>query len=223
GTLTIPGLSVRWWNTEADRAEVAELPPHTIRVLPAPGTAQGTAPPADATPAAAPAPPAASAREVAAPSTRSVPSLRLWRALAAIGFALWLITLAAWWRSRRATPPVAAAPPPAPRGDASGQRAAFLRACSLGEFAAAERALVAWARSERADVRNLGELAARLAADAQRDALAELQRVRYAGASAHGLGARLQQAFKGGLAWRESAPARAQVSALPALYPDHER
>ena len=81
---------------------------------------------------------------------------------------------------------------------------------------------MAWARSERADVRNLGELATRLGDAAQRDALADLQRTRYAGAASQGLATRLQQAFKGGLVWRSRARAPATEPALPALYPDRD-
>jgi hypothetical protein len=109
-----------------------------------------------------------------------------------------------------------------PAVDASGERAAFLRACSLGEYAAAERALVGWARRERSDVRNLGEMALRLSDPAQSAALADLQRARYAGATSQGLATRLQQAFRNGLRWRTDMVASKRESALPALYPDHD-
>ncbi|NCT69171.1 MAG: protein BatD, partial [Rhodanobacteraceae bacterium] len=100
GTLTIPGLAVRWWNTQADRAEVAELPPRTITVLPAAGSpsASGTS-----LSQAAPASGAAAATPIAAPEAPHAASprvLRAWQALALAGFALWLATLALWWRAR---------------------------------------------------------------------------------------------------------------------------
>ncbi|GAA0718724.1 BatD family protein [Dokdonella soli] len=221
GTLTIPGLKVQWWDTVRDRAETAELPPHTIRVLPVAGSAASAATSTGTVPASnavvpgiaqiAPSPPA----KAAAPKR-----LRVWRALAILGFALWLITLALWWRSRRVMPIAKAAATVLP--DSSSQRAAFLRACSLSEFAAAERVLVAWARAERADVRNLGELVARLGDAVQRDALVDLQRARYAGASPQGLATRLTQAFKGGIAWRDRPVPQASASALPALYPERD-
>jgi hypothetical protein len=139
--------------------------------------------------------------------------------LAAIGFALWLVTLALWWRARGAAPARVDAPVP-PHAGSAAHRAVFLKACSLGELAGAERALVAWARSERPDVRNLGELATRLDSAAQTDALAALQRARYAGASKQGVGSQLERAFKAGLAWRKPAAPTAQKPALPALYPE---
>jgi len=146
------------------------------------------------------------------------PSLRVWQALAAVGFLLWLATLALWWRSRPQQVVVAQnAPPPA---GVSAHRAAFLRAAALGELAGAERALVAWARNERPDVRNLGELARRLDDAAQRDALAALQKARYAGGSTQGVGTQLDRAFKGGIAWTRATAARKPDSVLPGLYRD---
>ena len=202
-----------------DRIETAELPARTLNVLPAVGAKAGTAAPAE--PSAAPSPESSAPAATTSGAPAGIPSSpRIWQTLAAIGFALWLITLALWWRSRRATPSVHIGPLPPPPAGSSAQRAAFLRACALGELAGAERALVAWARSERPDVRNLGELAVRLDSAAQTDALALLQRARYAGASAQGVGAQLDRAFKPGLAWRKPASPAGQKSALPALYPE---
>jgi oxygen tolerance protein BatD len=220
GSLTIPGVSVTWWDTTHDRMETAELPARTLSVLPAAGTKPAsTAPSTDigATSAETSAPAALSppAAPVSAPS-----SVRIWQTLAAIGFVLWLITLALWWRTRGAASAVRVDAAPSPHAGSAAHRAVFLKACSLGELAGAERALVAWARSERPDVRNLGELAVRLDSPAQTDALAALQRARYAGASKQGVGSQLERAFKPGLAWRKPAAPSGQKSALPALYPE---
>jgi hypothetical protein len=220
GSLTIPGVSVKWWDTTHDRMETAELPARTLTVLPAAGTRPASSAPSttdsgarsDETTAQVTAP-----SESAPPATAS--SVHLWQTLAAIGFVLWFVTLALWWRTRGAAPSVRADTPP-PHAGSAAHRAVFLKACSLGELAGAERALVAWARSERPDVRNLGELAVRLDSAAQTDALAALQRARYAGASKQGVGSQLERAFKPGLAWRRPAAPSGQKSALPALYPE---
>lgn len=221
GSLAIPGLKIRWWNTAQNRAETAELPSRTITVLPAVGDAVTPTPSMGGAPVAQS---DVASTQALTPLSGNVASnrpgaIKLWQALAVLGFALWLVTLALWWRSRRRAVSVTAAAPAA--NDASSQRAAFLRACSLGEFAGAERALIAWARRERADVRNLGELATRLGDAAQREALADLQRTRYAGAPAQGLATRLQTAFKNGLVWSNMPPRRAAEPVLPALYPEH--
>jgi len=224
GTLTIPGVSVRWWDTAHERAETTELPARTIKVLPATGAKATTGSGVADTPAPSEETPTIGTGAVAPAPTGAVSntpqsSLRIWQALAALCLVLWLTTLALWWwRSRRAA--VATSTDVAPRAGAFAQRAAFLRACSLGELAGAERALVAWARSERPDVRNLGELAGRLADVAQIEALATLQRARYAGAPTQGVGAQLERAFKNGLAWRTAASRRTEASPLPTLYPE---
>jgi len=219
GTLTIPGMSVSWWDTAHDRMQTTELAAHTLTVLPPAGkttngAAAATASPADGEPANV----APSSPSITTPTPARPTSVRVWQVLAALGFLLWLATLALWWRSRRADPIAAANAPPA--SGISAQRAAFLRAAALGELAGAERALVAWARSERPDVRNLGELGVHLHDSAQRDALAALQRARYAGASAQGVGSQLERAFKGGFAWTRPAAASKNASPLPALYPE---
>jgi hypothetical protein len=225
GTLTLPGLRVRWWDTTHDRLETTELPAHSVNVLPAAGTSSAPAPPGQVD-SATPSPHSAALPNAAAPTTLPFASdtdTGLWKMLATIAFVLWLATLLAWWYTRQLAP-VAAKPSSfaAPAASTSAQRAAFLRACALGELAGAERALVAWARGERADVRNLGELAARIDDDAQRDALSDLERARYAGLPVDGLAVRLQRAFQPGFAWRDSGAAQRAAATLPALYPERE-
>lgn len=217
GTLTVPGMQVHWWNTALDRAEVAQLPPRTIRVLPAVGASAPAAPDPDAVATAPDATATTGQSAVLAPEPLRT---RTWKLIAGVGFALWLITLAIWWRSRRRA--VRGGAPATASGDESDRRAAFLRACALGEFAGAERALVAWARHERNDVRNLGEMAAHLDDPGQRDALAALQRARYAEGSTQGLATQLQDAFKRGFVWRARATSDTQAAALPALYPERD-
>lgn len=212
GTLVLPGMRVQWWDTTNDRMQTSELPAHEIRVLPALGT------PA-AAPGAKPAPADAVRSEGYAPLAEAAPGPD-WRMLAAIGFGMWLLTLAAWaLHARRARHPDATrAATIAPRASGSAQRAAFLGACALGDLAGSERALVAWARAERPEVRNTGALAAALDDPAQRDAIAALQRVRYAAAPAQGLGSQLADAFRAGFAWKPSV-STVRASPLPELYP----
>lgn len=222
GTLTIPAVEVHWWDTQNDRAEIAQMPAKTITVLAAPGAVAaipgagvGATPETGSAPSSAP--PSAASPTL---TQTTPPRLRIWKTLALVGFALWLTTLALWWRARRDETLAKIAPKSAL--DTSSQRAAFLRACSLGEFAAAERALVAWARSERSAVRNLGELAKGLGDPIQQGALADLQRTRYAGVPAQGLASRLRHAFQGGLGWCDEPARRVAVAALPALYPERD-
>jgi hypothetical protein len=212
GTLVLPGLRVQWWDTANDRMQTSELPAREIRVLPALGT-PAAAPDAKSSPMEAP----RSQGHAPLPESAASPD---WRVLAGVGFGLWLLTLAAWalHARRHPHPDRARAATATPRATGSAQRAAFLGACALGDLAGSERALVAWARAERPQIRNAGALAAALDDPAQRDAIAALQRVRYAAAPAQGLASQLADAFRAGFAWRPPAAAM-QASPLPELYP----
>jgi hypothetical protein len=213
GTLTLPEVRVQWWDTVHDRLETAVLPAHRIEVLPATAGSTSTADTNASVPV--PAMPAGDTVRVDYPGSGNDSSGTIWRALALACGALWLLTLALWWRSSRTASHAAAANPVA---RAPG-RSELMRACALGDLAGAERALVLWARGERPDLRNVGELIAALGAEDQRQVLDDLLRMRYAGAQQEGLGARLSRAFRSGLHWKEIGSAPEPVSALPALYP----
>ncbi len=218
GTLTLPAVEVQWWNTTAERMETASLPAREIKVTGAALT-PSAAPPIEPSPSSSSMSATTSPAPVIYPSPAGGAELRFWRWSSALLGGLWLLTLALWWRSRKAmhgARVAATQPTPAPA------RSVFLRACSMGDLSGAERALVAWARREKADILNLGSLATALDDPVQRAALDELQRMRYAGASAEGLGARLTRAFRGGFAWSKPAAASTPVSPLPPLYPGRE-
>ena len=65
GTLTIPATTLQWWNVLTDRMEVAQIPAHSVIVLPAVGAAA----------ASQPSSPAAASSSYSAPSWESTPSL----------------------------------------------------------------------------------------------------------------------------------------------------
>ncbi len=213
GMLSLPAVEVQWWNTTTGRIETASLPAREIRVT---GTALASTPlsPPNSLPSTAASEVPATA--VVYPSPSSAAELRIWRWSAMLLGTLWVLTLLMWWRSHNSSGAAQAAkvhPPQAPA------RSVFLRACSMGDLIGAERALVSWARSEQAGMLNLGGLSAALDDPAQREVLDELQRMRYAGASAEGLGARLTRAFRGGFSWKKPASESASSSPLPPLYP----
>jgi len=221
GTLDVPGLRMSWWDTEHDRLATAELPARTITVLPALGASAPAVPGAGKIAASQPS--NANGSPDAASAFGNTTSVGLWKMIAALGFVLWFATLLAWWWSRRAFAAMPALPARSAAPTSTAQRATFLRACSLGDLAGAERALVAWARNERPDVRNLGELATRLSDEAQCSSTSSLQRARYAGEAGEGIATRLQQAFRGGIAWKDvPAAARSAAGPLPALYPGRD-
>mgnify|MGYP001268936897 CR=1 FL=1 len=211
GSLLLPEVRVDWWDTAQQRRVTAVLPARTIEVS---GTAAAS--PASLPARSAPAPVSGATPTITWPDADAGTDLRRWRTLALVMAALWLLTLVAWWRARRGhrAEPVDAGIRRDPPG-----RAGFLRACATGDLVTAGQGLLAWARSERAGVRNLGELAGLLDDEAQRDVLAEFERVRYAGADSHGVATRLGAAFRNGLRWKADKPVPQADSPLPPLYP----
>lgn len=225
GMITLPAISIRWFNTATRQAEMATLPERTINVLPATGT-----------PVSAPAQQAAtgdtSSSSESTATSSSGPMIGTlassgsageghWRWVAMFAIALWLLTLAMWSltaRRRRSSIPTAASPQPSKT--AATARAEFLRSCALGDLVGAERGLIAWGRTEHTHINNLDTLAKALDSDEQRATLRELQQMRYSGAVVDGLAQRLQSAFRDGLAWSgRGASAAAKAGPLPELYP----
>src|SRR5690606_16699237 len=119
------------------------------------------------------------------------------------------------WRWRRRGTPTASTTAAAP--DTTRQlRLAFLAAARGSDTAAQVRSLLAWARAERPLLRNLGDLSAALADEAQRRAIDHLQQRHYAGMASGEDD--LAAVFKRGFVWRASGPASTDQD-LPPLYP----
>lgn len=218
GPLTLPPISIGWWDTAHDRAQTATVPAITLDVAPA----AATAPPVAAAPTATPqgSAPAAVPMGTAAPilDATTVES-RMWREIAFIALVLWLLTLLAWivWllAQRREKARRAALTTPAP--DSTSVKRNLALACARADWPAAARALLAWARQSRPQLRNLGELARAVNDTDQAAMLAELERACY-GAGAALSGADLQRRFAQGPAFA-ARDVRAAASPLPALYP----
>ncbi|MGN6706077.1 MAG: BatD family protein [Rhodanobacter sp.] len=210
GTLTIPATTVTWWNVLTDKQEVAQIPARSIEVLPAIG---GSAAPPSSNPA-----PAASV--ATAPTPHTAPALATpWRWIALGSIALWLLSLLAWWLwHRRSASRVAPPPAATPSNHARQARRDFMQAARGSDAAQQLRCLLAWARTERPQIQHPGELSAALDDAAQRAAIDDLQRRRYAGVAEGGGAGALAETFKRGFAWRRSAP-EDSGDGLPPLYP----
>jgi hypothetical protein len=213
GTLTIPATSVKWWNVLTDQSEVAQIPARQLTVLPALGAAGGT--PAQPAVVAA-----ASSAGAPAPATPAQGVPWRWVALGSVG--LWLLSVLAWWYWRRRHAAATRQPPVAValtgHGSSRECQRAFFAAARGADVAAQARTLLAWARAERPSIQHLGELAAALADAGQRAAIADLQHRRYGGATPPAGPVALADAFKHGLAWRESGTPTTE-SSVPPLYP----
>lgn len=203
GTLTIPATTLKWWNVLTDKLEVAQIPAHSITVLPAIGAPSST-PVAASEPA-----------QAAAPIAGTVTTSTRWRWIALASLGLWLLSVLAWWLWRRRRSAPASAPV---RTSARQCQLAFLAAARGGDPAAQVRSLLAWARAERPAIQHLGTLSAALDDAPQRAAIAALQQRHYAGTSSPDTGANLAEVFKRGFVWRVSDNA-GEASGLAPLYP----
>lgn len=214
GLLTIPAITLNWWNVAQDRAEQVRIPAHTLSVV---GAAGGTA--------ATPAPPAASSTGIThgAPTAASGAEAP-WRAIAIASFALWAIavTAFAWWRMHRRRRPVIGEPANASAASQNVRdlhRRAML-AARESDVPACERALLEWARAARPQLKNLGALHDALGDAPQCAALEQLERVRWKGGDAQAACAAVAQAFQRGFVWREARHGKARAGdGLPPLYP----
>lgn len=224
GTLTVPAITVRWWNVVTNQAETATIPAHRITVLPAVGGAA----PAPAASAGAPAtataaqPDEQTATAAAIPFTFTLSNRSPWAVVALASLALWLLTMLViavrWWQRRRRS-----APPPARTVTATPtsreRRDAFLQAARRGDAAEQARTLLAWARVERPAVQHLQALAEALASAEQRDIIDALQRARYAVGGEGPSREALQAAFANGFDWHVDAASGGDGGPLPPLYP----
>ena len=122
-----------------------------------------------------------------------------------------------WWRWRKPKPTMASSAALAPIDSARTSRHAFMEAARGKDRTAQARRLLAWARSERPGLQNLGQLSAALASDAQRAAIDRLQQLQYANAGG-GDTTDLATVFAQGLVWRIEGESN-QDSPLPPLYP----
>ncbi len=156
GSVTLPALELPWWDVDTGEWRVARLPERVLEILP-------TGDPAPPTPEPAAAIEPAAATD-AAPATAA--GTELWRRIAELLAALWLLTLAGWWwstRPRRRPAPVQEVP-------LHRRQARFLKtarkAALAGDAAAVRAALLDWAALEWPGnaPRSIGQLAGRVSA-----------------------------------------------------------
>jgi hypothetical protein len=224
GPLTIPAISLTWFNVQTGQKQVATVPAHTLTVSPAANGAQvasaSTAP--STAPAATPAASgavgtAANGNATSSPAMSSTP----WRWIAIGSIGLWVLSAIAFWLWRRRKPVPSTESTSRHAASASdsvrSSRHAFMDAARGKDRATQARRLLAWARSERPGLQNLGQLSEALASEQQRAAIDQLQRLQYAGASAEAA-TDLASVFAQGFAWRQDAES-GEDSPLPPLYP----
>lgn len=230
GTLSLPAITLNWWDVAHDRAQQASVPARTFRVSGAvAGTPSNAPPPQPAQPAVRNAPAPASLPAPVTASARGNGTQAVWRVIALASMALWLLAIiaaVAWWlvlrkhraQASRANIAMEGAPP-----DHRALQKEALDAARSHDVAACERALLAWARARRPDIVNMAALRTALSDPAQRDALGALQRARWQGGDSIPASAAVASAFSRGFAWREDEKsARDKRDDLPPLYPSRD-
>ena len=207
GTLQLPALRIGYWNTQSDRADVAQLSALSLTVSPAAAT------PTIAAPVASVAPAYAQLGGVLANETEFSARLLLWQALTLFLACALLLSLVWGWRRGLGTPPPrSSASPPVTKVDPALLRRALEKG-DLSDIADALR------HCTRPGSLNLGALRRQLVSGDQIAALNALEQALWAGAGGdrNELRTRLRSAFKSGPQFEiDNAP---RTSALPPLYP----
>jgi hypothetical protein len=210
GHFTIPELKLSWWDTRTNQAREAILPAQTLVVEAAPGS---QVPPAAAmsdqqkatarADSSAAAPAKMGGNSPGSGATNAVGGETTpWKWISLGLGSLWVLTLAAWFLTRRRGSGNNADYRPteqAPQGSPSKAAAhgAFLTACKANDPQAARRSLLAWAHTQLPGqhVPGLSALAKILGDDAIADLLRNLDRACYTGQAWKGdaLGQALQK------------------------------
>ena len=229
GRLQLPPLHMDWWRLSDQSAQRASLTPLEIDVAAAAGNASSAV---NAPTPTAPAMPAANAdtaptqtTETASATADTAPltemTSRYWPALTALFATLWLVTLALWWRARRAgANRLHPAPTPnATRQQASAATDASLRAvreaCQRNDAKAARQLLLQWTGAD-----SLEDLAARQE-PAVATVLRGLQQALYGPPPQRWLGESLAGVLPRLRPMTPPAAGSKNDSALPPLYPAH--
>jgi len=190
GRLTLPAISLSWWDIGADQQRSVSLPARIIQVAPA-SNRPASPPPPQTHNAPAPArsprtlPGAAAAPAPGAPPASPWPATAgVWPWISAALASGWLATLLLWWwraRHRSRSRPASPEEPRTP--SASAARKQFLTACKSGDPGRARQALLAWATAHwpANPPRGLEALADRLDDPRLKTELARLDRVIYRG------------------------------------------
>ena len=217
GKLTVPGMKLAWWDVRAGEAKTTALPDLALEA--APGTGNFSAP-APAASSAVPSAATGNGLNIADGGDGRIP-VRVWVWLA-VGFAgLWLLTLlwALWRRQQVAAPARLARKPVQGKVDAvpTHTLADLKRALDTGSLDEVGDVLCGMSTPPSPD---LDGLLAQLDSPAQRNALEQLRRARWADGDGPQARSLLRDAFRNGPTWR-ATPKTAAKQDLPPLYPAH--
>jgi hypothetical protein len=237
GPLTLPAVEIEWWDTAADEPRTARLEARVVQVLPGDDPIAAVAPAQlSSVGGIGPSDPTQQAGDASPPLLPGPPWAQVGGGVAIAGIVLAMALVVVRRRrepgSRLVGATQSALGPPAPPGRSSAERA-LRRACQGSDPLAASAALRDLARSRWAETppQTAAAWGRNLDSPALRDAIADLDRVRYSRDPSEWCGDRLWQAYRragsGTSAWipqRRSRPSADRAGtdsngALPSLYP----
>ncbi len=173
GSYQLPSISLAWWNTEKDRQEIAQLPAVELSVMASTGMAINNT---SATPPDSNQAPINAADEPQAQQVAAVVATPEWLYALLVFMALgWIVTLLAWWWTRRQAtaqrPRQKAHMAEAPSLSAIHKRMSL--ACVQHDAKTVRDCLLEWAALQWPDesIRHLSAIAARVDDDFRKDVL----------------------------------------------------
>lgn len=144
GNLTLPAIRIPWWDTDSDSEKVAVIPAQTLNITLAESAAESAAEGATV-PATNPAKPPGTDSNASASGTRNpVNNNRFWQWVSLALAGIWVLTMLAWWRTRRLAPQTSAS---RGSGDGANESAVFkqLLNCAKEGSASTHGLFVSWA------------------------------------------------------------------------------
>ncbi|MEN8260075.1 MAG: BatD family protein [Pseudomonadota bacterium] len=194
GRFILPAIEIPWWNTRTDRMETARIPERVVEAVYPPGRAVTAAASSRRAETPMKVTPAASEEGKRAPG----PDSAFWMWLSLFLAVIWMITLLAWWLSRKNIRDGNRSPADSQAPKKRQQRDAVRNACKRGDPTATKNALLAWAGlqwSGASPVTSLSAIAERCPGDLGPE-IQRLSRVLYGREKTDWSGDRLWALFK---------------------------
>ncbi|WP_417545169.1 BatD family protein [Marinobacter sp.] len=99
GKLVLPAIRIPWWDTQSDSEKVAVIPAQTLNVTPANGTTMPSSGAAGSSATAT----ETNSEQSASSAGAATDGHRFWQWVSLALAGIWVLTMLAWWRTRRVT------------------------------------------------------------------------------------------------------------------------
>lgn len=171
GSLNIPELTLEWFDTQSQQAQMARIPATTLAIEAADGSTTQAPPAIDFNPPEAQ--PSQLSRETISASETSSNQLNWWKNSTFVLAGLWLLTLGYFWLKAKGRPVAAEVVSPH-------HNQVSLKKLNQATPAHLQSTLIAWWNQEyQQHCTNLGQIRDQMAAGNMRQAIAELQNQLY--------------------------------------------